>query len=59
MPSAACSDVLKKSSGTDHQYAPQRFVTTTCHHPQSDLACGRMVFGRESYPSGKVATPIA
>lgn len=58
MPASACSDVLKKSSGTDHQYAPQHFVTSTCNPPQSDLSCGRMVFGRESYPSGKVATRL-
>jgi hypothetical protein len=55
---SARSDVLKKSSCANHQYAPQHFVASTSDYPKPDPARGRMVPGCETYPGGKISTRL-
>ena len=54
MLTSACSDMLKKSSSTNHQYASQHLIASTRDHTRPGLARGRMIFRCQPDPGCKV-----
>lgn len=54
VPASTYSNLLKKSSGTSHQYTSQHFIASAGDHTKPDFACGRMISGRQTDPGGKI-----